>query len=359
MEDRSSPQAIDSNPRSPVRTVQVLHELAISGQGVALAALAARLQLPKTSLFRLLRSLEQGGYVTSSNGVHQVGPQAIKLGVALVQNREFPNCARPAMEWLAAECNETVILGTFDDSGMQIVYTEVIEPSNPLRFSIKSGLTKPLYSSAMGQTLLAYMPAERKSRYLQHVEFVRLASRTISSWGIEGRVCDRFCFKLGDEGFGLLFGARERSQPESITHGEDNPFPPSRVHQLAGRECCRRAHRGFPPSRTDKLATAWLRASAAEGSTSNSIPRAASLSPSSGGSPPSSAAAMRADRQIKSIVWPSMTSGPASGGGQPPRSGCGSPALSARRVPANASLMRKASAGSCRRSISSWSGWLK
>lgn len=181
MDDEKTSQDSDSNPRSPLRTVQVLHELAVSGQGVALAMLAARLQLPKTSLFRLLRSLERGGYVTSSNGVHQVGPQAIKLGVALVQNLKFPSCARPAMEWLAAECNETVILGTFDDSGTQIVYTEIIEPSNPLRFSIKPGLTKPLYSSAMGQTLLAYMPAERKARYLEDVELVRLASKTISS----------------------------------------------------------------------------------------------------------------------------------------------------------------------------------
>ena len=181
MDDESSRQDSDANPRSPVRTVQVLHALAVSGQGVSLGVLAARLQLPKTSVFRLLRSLEDGGYVTSSKGVHQLGSEAIKLGVALVQNREFPNCARPAMAWLAAECNETVILGTFDDSETQIVYILVIEPSNPLRFSIKSGLTKPLYSSAIGQTLLAYMPAERISQYLQRVEFVRLAANTITS----------------------------------------------------------------------------------------------------------------------------------------------------------------------------------
>lgn len=181
MDDEKTSQDRDANPRSPLRTVQVLHELAVSGQGVALATLAARLQLPKTSLFRLLRSLEQGGYVTSRNGLHQVGPQAIKLGVALLGNREFPNCARPALEWLAAQSNETVILGTFDDSQTQVVYAEVIEPSNPLRFSIKPGLTKPLYSSAMGQTLLAYMPAERKAQYLVGVEFVRLASNTIAS----------------------------------------------------------------------------------------------------------------------------------------------------------------------------------
>ena len=181
MEDEFSRQDSDANPRSPVRTVQVLHALAVSGQGVSLGVLAARLQLPKTSVFRLLRALEDGGYVTSSKGVHQLGSEAIKLGVALVQNREFPNCARPAMEWLAAECNETVILGTFDDSEMQIVYILVIEPSNPLRFSIKSGLSKPLYSSAIGQTLLAYMPTERIGQYLQRVEFVRLAANTITS----------------------------------------------------------------------------------------------------------------------------------------------------------------------------------
>ncbi len=181
MDDDTSRPDGDSNPRSPLRTVQVLHELAVAGQGVPLAVLAVRLALPKTSLFRLLRALEQGGYVTSVNGVHQVGPQAIKLGVALVQNREFPNCARPAMETLAGQCNETVILGTFDDSRTQIVYADVIEPSNPLRFSIKSGLTKPLYSSATGQTLLAWMPPEQRARYLQTVKLQRLACGTVRS----------------------------------------------------------------------------------------------------------------------------------------------------------------------------------
>lgn len=181
MSDAGSPAGGDPNPRSPLRTVQVLHELARDGQGVSLATLAGRLQLPKTSLFRLLRSLEEGGYVTSGNGVHKVGPEAIKLGVALVRHREFPNCARPAVEWLAAHCNETVILGVFDDSQTQIVYSDIIEPSNPLRFSIKPGLARPLYSSAMGQILLAYMPPQRKEQYLREVEFVRLASKTVSS----------------------------------------------------------------------------------------------------------------------------------------------------------------------------------
>lgn len=170
-----------SGPRSPLRTVQVLHELAVSATGVSLAVLAERLQLPKTSLFRLLRALESGGYVMSLNGVHQVGPAALKLGVAIVQNREFPNCARPAMDWLAAQSSETIILGTMGESETEVVYTDVIEATNPLRFIIKAGSIKPLYCSASGLTILAYMLPAEKQHYLDMVEFVQYAPKTIAT----------------------------------------------------------------------------------------------------------------------------------------------------------------------------------
>lgn len=171
----------DAGPRSPLRTVQVLHELAVSASGVQLAALAERLSLPKTSLFRLLRSLENGGYVTSLNGLHQVGPQTVKLGMAIMQNREFPKSARAAMEWLSEASSETVILGSIDDTGMQVVYSDVIDATNPLRFTIKMGTIRPLYTSASGLTILAYMKPEDLRAYLADVKFVRYAPGTISS----------------------------------------------------------------------------------------------------------------------------------------------------------------------------------
>lgn len=181
MKSSESDLDADIGPRSPLRTVQVLHELASAGGAVSLAALSSRLQLPKTSLFRLLRSLEHGGYVVSTNGIHQVGPEALKLGGAIVRNREFPNCARPAMEALFVRTGETIILGTMDSDGQNIVYSEVIEASHPLRFSIKVGTTNPLYSSAGGLTLLAFMPEGALRQYLARVQFVKLAQKTISS----------------------------------------------------------------------------------------------------------------------------------------------------------------------------------
>lgn len=171
----------DVGPRSPLRTVQVLHELAVSAAGVPLAVLAERLDLPKTSLFRLLRSLESGGYVISVNGVHQVGPETVKLGTAIMRNREFPNTARPAMERLSKASSETIILGSLDDTGMQVVYSDVIDATNPLRFMIKMGTIRPLYTSASGLAILAYMQAAELAAYLAEVTFVRYAPGTISS----------------------------------------------------------------------------------------------------------------------------------------------------------------------------------
>jgi len=171
--------AADDHPRSPLRTVQVLHALAVAGRGMPLAELALTLQLPKTSLFRLLRALEDGGYVQSRQGVHQLGPQALKLGAALVRGRQLLESARPALERLAQACGETVILGTFDESRTQIVYAVVIEPDHPLRFSIRPGLTRPLYSSATGQVLLSWMSAQECDAYLDEVRLERIASGTV------------------------------------------------------------------------------------------------------------------------------------------------------------------------------------
>ena len=65
-EDRAAP------PRAPLRVMQVIATLAKHRDGLSLAQLSEALQLPKTSLFSLLRSLESGGYVISESGHHRL-----------------------------------------------------------------------------------------------------------------------------------------------------------------------------------------------------------------------------------------------------------------------------------------------
>lgn len=171
----------EDTTRSPLRTVQILHVLAVNPAGISLADLSTRLELPKTSLFRLLKSLEAGDYIRADNGLYVIGPATLKLGSAIVQNRAFPNCALPVMQAISDRCGETIILGTLADNQCEVVYAEVIDATKPLRFISKAGSTNPLYGSASGQILLAAMPETQLNNYLDTVPRLQHAPGTLTS----------------------------------------------------------------------------------------------------------------------------------------------------------------------------------
>lgn len=161
--------------------MQILALLAEHAEGMTLAKMSEALALPKTSVFSLLRSLESGGYVASSAGRHEIGPEALRLSAAIQRNQRFPNCARPALERLAQATDETVVIGVLSDDRKEVVYVDVIETTNALRYSVQIGARRALYASAVGQTVLAYMDPAEQQRYIDTVTFSKYTRQTISS----------------------------------------------------------------------------------------------------------------------------------------------------------------------------------
>jgi DNA-binding IclR family transcriptional regulator len=180
---RPVPATLDpaAGPRSVLRVLQILHDLAHHPEGRSLTSLSHTLGVPKTSLFSLLRALEIGSYVVSSGGHHRLGIEALKLGAAINQNIEFPKSVRPIMEKLASETHETVILATMASQGYEAVYVDVIEAESPLRFSGKVGDRRPLYASSAGKVLLAYAPEQVRRKFLAEARFVRFTPDTITN----------------------------------------------------------------------------------------------------------------------------------------------------------------------------------
>lgn len=181
MSTTETPTRPDDTTRSPLRTMQILYELAGSPAAVSLADLSVRLSLPKSSLFRLMKTLESGDYVIAVPGGYEMGSATLKLGAAIIRNREFPNCAVPVMQSVSDKCGETIILGTLTDNRLEVVYAEVIDATKPLRFTSKAGSSNPLYGSASGQILLAHMPEDELNRYLSTVKLVKHAPGTIET----------------------------------------------------------------------------------------------------------------------------------------------------------------------------------
>jgi IclR family transcriptional regulator, KDG regulon repressor len=167
-------------PRSALRVMDILQALAAEPEGLTLAKLSDRLKLPKTSVFSLLRALEGGGYARSVDGRYTVGDQALKLGANLGQARSFPKCARPVLEWLARETEETILLGVRSEEGHEISYVDVIESEKPLRFAVRIGNRRPLYCTAAGKAMLAFLPKSFQTKYLAQTKFVKFTDDTSS-----------------------------------------------------------------------------------------------------------------------------------------------------------------------------------
>ncbi len=168
-------------PRAPLRVMQVITALARHRDGLSLAQLSDALQLPKTSLFSLLRSLESGGYVISENGHHRLGQETFGLAATIQRSDSFPGNVRPWLTHLHKACEETVLVGVPADDWSHLVYVDVIETSSWLRYSANVGAHRPLYSTSLGLTMLAFAPAERQRAYLGAAQLQAVTAHTLTT----------------------------------------------------------------------------------------------------------------------------------------------------------------------------------
>jgi acyl dehydratase len=115
--------------------MQVIEALATHQGGMSLTEISSQLKVPMTSLFSLLRSLEDAGFVLSESGHHKLGPEAYRLATLIQRNNQFPANVHSLLKQLQEECGETSVIGVPTDDRMGLVYADVVEgigDDNPL-----------------------------------------------------------------------------------------------------------------------------------------------------------------------------------------------------------------------------------
>jgi DNA-binding IclR family transcriptional regulator len=179
-------QALDpgaGGPRAILRVVQVLGRLAEHPEGRTLAELRDELQLPKTTLFTMLKTLQGGGYLQLTAGRYRLGPASVALGVSMAASvrRSFPESAREVLEGLCLRTGETALLAVLTADGMNCRYVAVIESANWLRFAVQRDSLRPAYATGTGRAMLAYLPSRSLEEIVSRVTFDRITHRTVVS----------------------------------------------------------------------------------------------------------------------------------------------------------------------------------
>ncbi|HEY8874134.1 MAG TPA: IclR family transcriptional regulator [Stellaceae bacterium] len=176
--DESAALADGSFARSAMRLVQLFEALAKSEEGVSLAELSTTIAAPKSSLLGILRSMVALGYMEHGHGLYRLGPKSFRLAADILAIRRFPNLVRPILQDLAARSGETVFLVVLDHLAQRVSYADVIDSANPVRYTVPTGTTRPLYASAGGLMLLAFQEPAWIDAYLGSTPLEPLTPRT-------------------------------------------------------------------------------------------------------------------------------------------------------------------------------------
>lgn len=160
---------------------RALDLLGLLARGITtLDPLAAELGVHKTTVLRLLQTMEQRGFVShDSNHRYRIGPAVLALASGALDALDVRAAAGRELRALAAETGQTVHLATYDDG--VATYVDKVESRQPLRMYSRIGLPAALHATAVGKVLLGGLDGAERRAVVTGLEFERFTDRTITT----------------------------------------------------------------------------------------------------------------------------------------------------------------------------------
>lgn len=168
-----------SETNSTVMKAAELLRLFLSHPQLSLPQVVKLSGQPKTSVHRMLCSLEETGFLRrNADGAYELGFVFLQFGHAVAERLDIRKISLPVMQRLGLEIGEAVNLIVRD--GNEAIYVEKVDTKEPVRVYTAIGRRAPLYGGACPRILLTYMPEEELQDYLSEVKLERFADNTIT-----------------------------------------------------------------------------------------------------------------------------------------------------------------------------------
>lgn len=170
-----------STVKSADRTLDLLELLAQWGREMSHAEIAEALDIPKSSLTKLIRNLTQRGYlrlVPETRG-YRLGDAILKLAQQSNQTRSLIACAEPVLADITQQTSESCALNQLKGDQIEVVATVISQQR--LQSHMRLGDLAPLYAVSGGKAILAYLPDQMRDEYLRSLTFERFTKNTMST----------------------------------------------------------------------------------------------------------------------------------------------------------------------------------
>src|ERR1700741_74887 len=136
------------------RAAAILRLLSGRSLRMGVGELACELSLPKGTVFGILKTLREVGFVEQDkeSGKYQLGPALLHMGSSYLDGNELRTRALNWADSLAARSNESVRIGTLHE-GQALVVHHVFRPDNS-RQALEVGALVPEQATALGKVVL-------------------------------------------------------------------------------------------------------------------------------------------------------------------------------------------------------------
>ena len=158
------PLESEDKSQRAVQSVEVggrlLLALADSGSALNLKDLAARAGMTPSRAHPYLVSYGRLGLIEQdSTGRYDLGPAALRVGLASLQRLEPMTVAEPVIRQLAAKTGHAIAIAVWGNFGPTVV--RLIEAQQPLHVSLRIGSVLSLFDTATGRAFASVLPQER------------------------------------------------------------------------------------------------------------------------------------------------------------------------------------------------------
>ncbi|WP_243794707.1 IclR family transcriptional regulator [Saccharopolyspora gloriosae] len=136
---------------------------AVADGATDLRSLVQRTGLGRSTAHRLVQLLIQEGYLRTGRDGYALGPTLIELGFLALHGNPLPVVARPVLEELSEQLQDTVHLAVRD--GASVLYLDKLPGSRGAEMRSRIGHRMPLTRTGVGMALLLDSPQEWEPLY--------------------------------------------------------------------------------------------------------------------------------------------------------------------------------------------------
>lgn len=162
------------------RVLDILETFHATQRPLSLTELAELAGIPKSSCHAIVGTLSARGYLYTLARPRSLYPtrKFYDLARSIHARDPFVERVMPMLERLRDSSRETVILGK--RQGDMVIYLEVVEGPQSIRYSARPGEFKPLHSSAIGKALIGSMKEAELRAFLQDRPLPAATSATLT-----------------------------------------------------------------------------------------------------------------------------------------------------------------------------------